>query len=307
MWASLDIELPGNLIGLDLTAHLGLERVKLDAPIKHRCKIQSKDVVLDLTEFVTLNIQSADGRYCSKEVVALVVPHEAALSAQIVLGAPFIKDNLVEIDGTLGRAWIADSDIELVHATREMKMDPCEKKLPRLTREKAKTPSKVAAVREQIEILTAKQALLDRGDQIKRDFPRLLEELPHGDDLPTDVFCRIKLKSAEQTIKTRSYGSPRKYREAWRTLIDGHLAAGRIRPSSSPHVSPAFLIPKANPLVLPRWVNDYRILNSNTVMDSYPLPRIDGILADCGRGKVFSKMDMTNPFSKREYTLTTCI
>lgn len=31
-------------------------------------------------------------------------------------------------------------------------------------------------------------------------------------------------------------------------------------------------------------------------MDSYPLPRIDSILADCGRGKVFSKMDMTNSF-----------
>lgn len=114
--------------------------------------------------------------------------------------------------------------------------------------------------------------------------------------MPTDVYCRIKLKSAEQTIKTRSYSSPRKYRDAWRTLIDQHMASGRIRPSSSPHVSPAFLISKADATVLPRWVNVYRVLNTNTVMDSYPLPRVDEILADCGRGKVFSIMDMTNSF-----------
>lgn len=74
------------------------------------------------------------------------------------------------------------------------------------------------------------------------------------------------------------------------------MASGRIRPSSSPHVSPAFLISKADATVLPRWMNDYRILNTNTVMDSYPLPRVDEILADCGRGKVFSIIDMTNSF-----------
>ena len=46
----------------------------------------------------------------------------------------------------------------------------------------------------------------------------------------------------------------------------------------------------------PRWVNDYRALNSNTVQDNFPLPRIDDILADCGKGKIFGKMDMTNSF-----------
>jgi hypothetical protein len=31
-------------------------------------------------------------------------------------------------------------------------------------------------------------------------------------------------------------------------------------------------------------------------MDSHPLPRIDDILADCGKGKIWSKLDMTNLF-----------
>ena len=48
--------------------------------------------------------------------------------------------------------------------------------------------------------------------------------------------------------------------------------------------------------MLPRWVNDYRQLNANTVTDSYPLPRVDDILADAGKAKIWSVLDMTNSF-----------
>jgi hypothetical protein len=89
---------------------------------------------------------------------------------------------------------------------------------------------------------------------------------------------------------------PRKYREAWRTLIEQHLEAGRIRPSCSAHASPAFIIPKADPTVLPRWVNDYRALNENTIADAHPLPRVDDILNDCAKGKIWGVIDMTNSF-----------
>jgi len=65
---------------------------------------------------------------------------------------------------------------------------------------------------------------------------------------------------------------------------------------NSAHASPAFLVPKSDTMVLPRWVNDYRALNTNTVTDSHPLPRVDDILADCAKGKIWSKMDMTNSF-----------
>lgn len=71
---------------------------------------------------------------------------------------------------------------------------------------------------------------------------------------------------------------------------------GWIQPSSSTHASPAFLMPKADKLVLPHWVNNYLQLNSNTVTDSYPLPHVDDILADAGHGKIWSKIDMTDSF-----------
>lgn len=48
---------------------------------------------------------------------------------------------------------------------------------------------------------------------------------------------------------------------------------------------------------MPRsYVNDYRQLNKNTVMDSHPLPQIDNILNDCAKGKIWGTINMTNSF-----------
>ena len=54
--------------------------------------------------------------------------------------------------------------------------------------------------------------------------------------------------------------------------------------------------PKADWLAVPYWFNDYHILNSNTILDVHPLPCVDDILTDCGKGKIWSKLDMTNSF-----------
>jgi hypothetical protein len=155
---------------------------------------------------------------------------------------------------------------------------------------------KIAAVRECIEILAAQKEPQCLGEDMKVEFKDVFSEIPPLDELPTDVYCRIQLKDALKTVQTRSYSTPRKYWEAWATLIQQHLDAGRIRPSNSSHASPAFMVPKSDITVLPRWVNDYRMLNANTVLDAHLLPRVDDILADCAKGKIWSKLDMTNSF-----------
>jgi hypothetical protein len=38
------------------------------------------------------------------------------------------------------------------------------------------------------------------------------------------------------------------------------------------------------------------MLNANTILDAHLLPRVDDILADCAKGWIWSKLDMTNPF-----------
>jgi hypothetical protein len=134
------------------------------------------------------------------------------------------------------------------------------------------------------------------SDAVKEKHKDIFEPIPHLDELSTDVHCHIQLKDASKTVSTRSYSTPRKYKEVWATLIQQHLDASCIRPSNSAHASPAFQVPKANVIVLPRWVNNYRVLNANTVTDSHPLPRVDDILADCSKAKIWSVIDMTNSF-----------
>ena len=106
----------------------------------------------------------------------------------------------------------------------------------------------------------------------------------------------IHLKNAYNTIKNHTYSCPHQYKDAFAKLIQQCLDSGFIQPSSSPFASPSFIIPKKDPKVLPRWVCDYCQLNANTIPDSFPLPRIDDILADCVRGKIWGMIDMTDSF-----------
>jgi Reverse transcriptase (RNA-dependent DNA polymerase)/RNase H-like domain found in reverse transcriptase len=48
--------------------------------------------------------------------------------------------------------------------------------------------------------------------------------------------------------------------------------------------------------VLPRWVNDYRKLNLNTIADNHLLPLVKDILHNCAGHRLYGKIDMTNSF-----------
>ncbi|GBE82423.1 hypothetical protein SCP_0408070 [Sparassis crispa] len=139
--------------------------------------------------------------------------------------------------------------------------------------------------------------LKSENHKIKNEFSDLFpDDIPHLDELPTDVYHHFVLKDPNMFIQRCQYDCPKKYREAWKQLLDGHLRAGQMRPSDSLYASPAFLIPKADSTALPRWVNNYRALNANIVPDMHPLPLISDILADCAKGKIWGKIDMTNSF-----------
>ena len=159
--------------------------------------------------------------------------------------------------------------------------------------EMVKPVDPVAAIHCQIDSLNIQEQLNCLSDSIKTKYKDIFDPILHLNDLPTNVYCRIQLKDTSKTFATCSYTTPWKYKEAWSTLIQQHLDAGQIQPSNSAHASPAFLIPKSDHMVLLHWVNDYWMLNANTVTDSHSLPHINDILADCGKGKIWSKLDMT--------------
>ena len=72
------------------------------------------------------------------------------------------------------------------------------------------------------------------------------------------------------------------------------LNRGIIRPSTSPWASPIILVKKKDET--DRLLVDFGILNSVTLKDSYPLPRIDDALDAVNDNKYFSYMDLMNGF-----------
>ena len=72
------------------------------------------------------------------------------------------------------------------------------------------------------------------------------------------------------------------------------LAAGLIRPSKSPWMSPVVLIKKKDGTL--RLCIDFRALNDITIKDAYPLPEIDHIIASMGGSKYFTSLDVQSAF-----------
>lgn len=291
---------------------------EVDIAIDTSCKKKKKQI---LSSFVILRVTSTDQTFVAKPVRALITP---GLCMPVILGLPWLEHNRIVCDHADRACIVKDLNYDLLHPPLIAPPKPPKKKLkqqisenkrykklaleelvnavrekwaPRRTADDiVKQVDVVAAIRNRIATVSILRDLEKRGAQIKQDYAEVFKPIPHINRLPDQVQARIRLRDAEKTIKNRSYSTPRKFTDAWSVLINDHLQAGRIRPSESCFASPAFLIPKSDPTALPRWVNDYRQLNANTVTDSHPLPRVDDILNDCAKGHIWSTIDMTNAF-----------
>jgi hypothetical protein len=294
------------------------EPEEVDVAINTSCKEKKKQL---LSSYVILRVTSLDHSFVAKPVRALITP---GLCMPIILGLPWLEHNKIVCDHADRSCIVKDLNYDLLRppailppAPRKLKIREqiaITKKLKKLALrdlidkfktdwalrraadDKVKEVDVVAAIRTRIATISILDDLEKRGAQIRQDYATVFKPIPHMNQLPTQFQARIKLKDAEKTIKNRSYSTPRKFAEAWSVLIADHLKAGRIQPSESSFASPAFLIPKSDPTALPRWVNDYRQLNDNTVTNSHPLPRIDDILNDCAKGRIWSTIDMTHAF-----------
>ena len=108
------------------------------------------------------------------------------------------------------------------------------------------------------------------------------------------VEHRIELKETPQ--KKKPYPVPPALRETVDQQIADMLAKGVIRECSSPYASPVLLVKKGRSEVSGkvryRFCTDFRELNRCTVKDSFPLPRIESLLASIGpKSRVFTQLD----------------
>ncbi|XP_076037748.1 uncharacterized protein LOC143023125 [Oratosquilla oratoria] len=113
--------------------------------------------------------------------------------------------------------------------------------------------------------------------------------LPNIDSHPTDNshildvsgICNIathdvKLVPGSSPIRHNPYRIHPQKREQMRSEVNFLLDHGLASPSQSPWASPCLLVPKEGGQL--RLCTDYRRVNSITVPDAYPLPRVDDLI-----------------------------
>ena len=106
--------------------------------------------------------------------------------------------------------------------------------------------------------------------------------------------CAIDLLPGSSPPRGRLYSLSAPEREAMDTYINDSLAAGIIRPSSSPAGAGFFFVEKKDGSLRP--CIDYRGLNNITTKNRYPLPLISSAFELLEGATIFTKLDLRNAY-----------
>ena len=114
-------------------------------------------------------------------------------------------------------------------------------------------------------------------------------------DLGRTHLVKAKIDTGDHPpIKQAPYRLPFSQRQMVQEHIDAMLKAGVISPSQSPWASPIVIVDKKDGSK--RFCVDLRALNRITKKNSYPLPRIDDILASLDGSKYFTSLDLKSGY-----------
>ena len=105
---------------------------------------------------------------------------------------------------------------------------------------------------------------------------------------------RINVEAGTKPIRSMPYRQGPAIREIVKVEITKMLDAGVIEPATSEWASPVVLVPKKDGSL--RFCVDYRRLNTKTLADAYPLPRMDDCIDSLGDAHVFSTLDCNSGY-----------
>ncbi len=122
--------------------------------------------------------------------------------------------------------------------------------------------------------------------QLVKTFPQLFYDVPTQ---RTVLKHDIKVSNSAP-IKQHAYRVNMMKQSVMRAEVDYLVENGLAVPSCSPWSSPCLLVPKPDGTY--RFCTDYRKVNSVTVSDSYPLPRMEDCIDNLGSYQFVSKLDL---------------
>lgn len=119
-----------------------------------------------------------------------------------------------------------------------------------------------------------------------------------GDKLTTNNFYEQKLRIKDDSpVYIKNYRNPHSMREEINSQVNKLLENDLIEPSKSNYNSPVILLHKKSSSGQKfRMCIDYRFVNKKLIADKYPLSRIEDILDNLGRAKLFSVIDLQSGF-----------
>lgn len=127
-------------------------------------------------------------------------------------------------------------------------------------------------------------------DTLKTNMAHIFADSGEATDLATHY---IKLKN-DMPIASRPYRLAEQKRAELKTEIGKMLKDNIIEHSNSPWAAPVVMIPKKTGGH--RICIDYRKLNTKTIPDRYPLPRIDDLLHEARSSKFMSTIDLCSGY-----------
>ena len=97
-----------------------------------------------------------------------------------------------------------------------------------------------------------------------------------------------------QPRRLRPYRIPDKLKAEVTRQINDFLEQGKIRPSNNPFAHPVVCVTKPSGDI--RLCVDLRLVNSMTIADRYPLPRVDDLFRKVSTAKWISKIDASQGY-----------
>jgi hypothetical protein len=128
-------------------------------------------------------------------------------------------------------------------------------------------------------------------DNLLNEFKDVVTEEPPS-QLPPDRRHKHRIVLSDPSKVNSRSQYPLSYSEKKEITeqVDKLLKQGFIRPSNSPSNSTVLFVKKKDNTM--RMCVDFRLLNTNTIKDKFPIPNIDELVSRFGNAKVYSKLDL---------------